>query len=71
MLLVAVGSMFSHFTPLRRVRPSVGHHPQLRNTHIREPERDDDDFDTICTLSFGTLLLLFYIPSVLAPDSAD
>ena len=48
-------------------KPSGGHTPQLRNTHLFGLHRDDDDFGLIGTLSFGALVLWFCIPSVLGP----
>ena len=48
-------------------KPSGGHTPQLRNTHLFGLHRDDDDFGLIWSLSFGALVLWFCIPSVLGP----
>ena len=48
-------------------KPSGGHTPQLRNTHLFGLHRDDDDFGLIWNLSFGALVLWFCIPSVLGP----
>ena len=51
-------------------KPSGGHTPQLGNTHLFGLHRDDDDFGIIWSLSFGALVLLFCIPSVLDPGMA-
>ena len=48
-------------------KPSGGHTPQLRNTHLFGLHRDDDDFGLIGTLSFGALVLWLCPPSVLPP----
>ena len=48
-------------------KPSGGHTPQLRNTHLFGLHRDDDDFGLIGTLSFGALVLWFCFLSFLGP----
>ena len=48
-------------------KPSGGHTPQLRNTHLFGLHRDDDDFGLIGTLSFGALVLWFCTPIALDP----
>ena len=48
-------------------KPSGGHTPQLRNTHLFGLHRDDDDLGLIGTLSFGALVLWFWFLSFLGP----